>query len=167
MVETADFANLALFNLIQPTDNDWSTLFSIENPFLGYPTCLLSALVVWWSTSLWTARTTRRRRPGRSLALGCITSVGVSSTRMWYAVVMVVDMKVHESFNMFDKIKYMWAGGRRHCGRQGQHGEGNQEGQWQIGCITSVGIFTTWCDMLRRLWLTCKFFLYFQHVWQH
>ena len=33
---------------------------------------------------------------------------------MWYAVVMVVDMKVHESFNMFDNIKYMWAGGRRH-----------------------------------------------------
>ena len=115
----------------------------------------------WWSTTPWAARTICRRRPGRSLALGCITSVGVSSTRMWYAVVMVVDMKVHESFNMFDNIKYMWAGGRRHRGRQGQHGEGNQEGQWQIGCITSVGIFSTWCDMLRRLWLTCKFFYTF------
>ena len=45
MVETADFANLALFNPTKPTENDWSTLFSIENPFLGYPTCLVSALV--------------------------------------------------------------------------------------------------------------------------
>ena len=46
---------------------DWSTLVFIKSPFLGYPTCLLFGHVVWWSTSLWTARTTRRRRPGRYL----------------------------------------------------------------------------------------------------
>ena len=36
-----------------------------ESPFHGYPTCLIFAHVVSWSTALWTARTTRRRRPGR------------------------------------------------------------------------------------------------------
>ena len=55
---------------------DWSTMLFIESPFLGYPTCPLFAHLVWWSTALWTARTTRRRRPGRSLTLGYITSVG-------------------------------------------------------------------------------------------
>ena len=53
---------------------DWRSLVFIKSPFLGYPTCLLFAHLVWWSTALWTARTTRRRRPGRSLTLWCITS---------------------------------------------------------------------------------------------
>ena len=35
----------------------------IESPIFGYPTCLLSAHTFWWSTALWTARTTKRRRP--------------------------------------------------------------------------------------------------------
>ena len=65
------------FDSIQPYPTqrqlNWSTLMFIKSSFLGYPTCLLSALVVWWSTTPWTARTTRRRRPGRSLALGCIS----------------------------------------------------------------------------------------------
>ena len=55
---------------------DWSAMMFIKSPFLRYPTCLIFAHVVWWSTALWTARTTRRRRPGRSLTLGYITSVG-------------------------------------------------------------------------------------------
>ena len=33
--------------------------------------------VSWWTTTLWTARTTWRRRPARSLTLGGITSVGI------------------------------------------------------------------------------------------
>ena len=65
------------FDSIQPYPTqrqlNWSTLMFIKSSFLGYPTCLLSALVVWWSTTPWTARTTRRRRPGRLLALGCIS----------------------------------------------------------------------------------------------
>ena len=59
------------FDSIQPYPTqrqlDWSTLMFIKSSFLGYPTCLLFGHVVWWSTSLWTARTTRRRRPGREL----------------------------------------------------------------------------------------------------
>ena len=55
----------ALFNPTLPAD--MSILLFTESPFLGYPTCLLSAHVVWWSTAMWRARTTRRRRPGRSL----------------------------------------------------------------------------------------------------
>ena len=46
---------------------DWSTKMFFESPFHGYPTCLIFAHVVLWSTALWTARTTRRRRPGRYL----------------------------------------------------------------------------------------------------
>ena len=56
---------------------DWSTKMFFESPFHGYPTCLTFDHVVWWSTALWTARTTRRRRPGRYLTLECITSVEI------------------------------------------------------------------------------------------
>ena len=56
---------------------DWSTKMFFESPFHGYPTCLIFAHVVLWSTALWTARTTRRRRPGRYLTLECITSVEI------------------------------------------------------------------------------------------
>ena len=62
----------ALFNPTLPAD--MSIFLFTESTFLGYPTCLLSAHVVWWSTALWRARTTRRRRPGRSLTWGYITS---------------------------------------------------------------------------------------------
>ena len=47
MIGTADFANLPLFNPTKPRDNDWSTLFFIESPFLGYPTCLLFDHMIW------------------------------------------------------------------------------------------------------------------------
>ena len=56
---------------------DWSTKMFFESPFHGYPTCLIFAHVVSWSTALWMARTTRRRRPGRYLTLECITSVEI------------------------------------------------------------------------------------------
>ena len=82
-------------------------------------------------------------------------------------MVMVVDMIVLYTFNMFDNIKYMLAGGWRHRGRQGQHGEGNQEGQWQIGCITSFGIFFNWMWHAVAIVVDMQVFLYFQHVWQH
>ena len=59
------------------TQLDWATMMFNETPFLGYPTCLLFAHVVWWWTAMWTARTTRRRRPGRSLTLGYIPLVEV------------------------------------------------------------------------------------------
>ena len=44
--------------------------------------------------TLWTARTTWRRRLGRSLKSGFITSLGFFSTWMWYAGVILVDIKV-------------------------------------------------------------------------
>ena len=163
-----------------------------ESPFHGYPTCLTFDHVVWWSTALWTARTTRRRRPGRYLTLECITSVeiffykdvicsgkdgysgifytfnmpnipnhikymrfgcrrhrgrqgqqdgedqggGITSVeffsnRTWYAVVVIlVDMKVFYTFNMYDNIKYTWFGVRRHSGWRGRQG-----GENQVGCL--------------------------------
>ena len=61
----------------QPTQRelDWSTWMFFESPFFWYPSCLVYAHVVWWLTALWTARTTRRRGPGKWLTLWCITSV--------------------------------------------------------------------------------------------
>ena len=56
---------------------DWSTMMFIESPFIWYPTCLIFVHVVWWSTTPCTARTTSRRRPGRTLTLGYITSVDI------------------------------------------------------------------------------------------
>ena len=50
----------------------------IKSPFLGYP---------WWSTALWTARTTRRRRPGRSLTLGIYTLTCLKTLRKYDLVV--------------------------------------------------------------------------------
>ena len=62
---SAGFANLAPY--LTHKQMDWSTMMFIESPFIWYPTCLIFAHVVLWSTALWTARTTRRRRVGRSL----------------------------------------------------------------------------------------------------
>ena len=66
---------------------DWSTMMFIESPFIWYPTCLIFALVVWWSMTSCTARKTSRRRPGRRLTLGYITSVDVffiGCDRLWW-----------------------------------------------------------------------------------
>ena len=77
------------------------------------------------------ARATRRRRPGRSLTSGCINSVELSSTKMRYAVVLVVDMKILYTFNKSDdNIKCMLIVGRRQCGRQEQVGGEAQGGRW-------------------------------------
>ena len=45
--------------------------------FSGISHLLTFSHVSWWSTALRTAKTTRRRRPSRSLKLGCSTSVGI------------------------------------------------------------------------------------------
>ena len=52
-------------------------LHTFSSPFQRYPTCLISVRACCWSTVLWTARRTWRRRPGRLLTLGCINSVGI------------------------------------------------------------------------------------------
>ena len=90
----------------------------IESPVLWYSTRLLFAHVVWWSTAVWTATTTRWRRPERSLTMGCITSV-------FQDVKCCGDGGWHEGFytlNMSDNIKYRWVGGQPH-----RDGEDNQE----------------------------------------
>ena len=132
----------------------------LENLFIEYPTCLLFAHVVWWWTALWTAGTTRRRRPGRSLIFVCITSnihqLKFSSTRMWYAVVMVVDMKLVYSFNMSDHIKSMWVGGQRHAdNKEGKTRKVADIRMYHVGWnYLQLG-----CDMLGWWWLTSKFFI--------
>ena len=55
----------------------------------------------------------------------------LSSTKMRYAVVLVVDMKVLYTFNKSDdNIKCMLIVGWRHCGRQEQVGGEAQGGRW-------------------------------------
>ena len=108
---------------------DWSTMMFIESPFIWYPTCLIFAHVVWWSTTPCTARTTSRRRPWDA----DIKIYHISwhfFDRMWYAVMMLVDMRVFFVFNMSDHIKHMKISGRRHHGRQGHLGGEDQGGRW-------------------------------------
>ena len=100
---------------------DWSTMMFIESPFIWYPICLIFAHVVWWSTTPCTARTTSRRRPGRTLALGYITSVDIFF-RSWCAVMMLVYMRVFFVFNILD---HMRVGGRPH-----RIGGEDQGGHW-------------------------------------
>ena len=128
-----------------------------ESPFHGYPTCLTFDHVVWWSTALWTARTTRRRRPGRYLTLECITSVEI----FFYKGVICSGKDgysgIFYTFNMPNipnHIKYMRFGCRRHRGRRGQ-----QDGEDQGGGITSVEFFSnrTWYAVV--VILVDKFFI--------
>ena len=116
----------------------------IESHFLGYPTCPLFAHVAWWSTALWTARTTRRRRPGRYLTLECITSVEI----FFYKDVICSGKDGYSGFfytfdmpNIPNHIKYMRFGCRRHRGRQGQQDGVDQGGTWHQD--VSVEIFST------------------------
>ena len=44
-------------------------------------------------------------------------------------MVMVVDMRVFYTFNMFDHIKYMFVGGQPHRGRQGKPGGDDHGGR--------------------------------------
>ena len=53
-----------------------------------------------------------------------------SLAKMWYAVAILVDMRVVYTFNMSDHTKYMWLGGRRHRRRHGQLGGEDQEIRW-------------------------------------
>ena len=78
-------------------------------------------------------------------------------------LLMVVDMKLVYSFNISDLIKYMWVGGRRHCGRQGQQGGEDQGGRWYL--YVSHQIYISWnflqleCDMLWWWRLTWNLFI--------
>ena len=78
---------------------DWSTRMFIEGPFLGHSTCLFFGHVVWWSTAVWTATTTRRRRPGRSLTMGFVTSVEI-----FQDVICCGDGGWHESYLYFEPV---------------------------------------------------------------
>ena len=53
-----------------------------------------------------------------------------SLTRMWCAVVMVVDMRVFYTFNMGDNIRVNCIGGWRHCGWQRHLDRGDHGGRW-------------------------------------
>ena len=74
---------------------DWSSMMFIESYFYGYLTCLVFAHVVWWWRALWTARTTRRTRPGSLLTWGCITSAEIFFNK---DVMCCGDGGWHESF---------------------------------------------------------------------
>ena len=82
------FANLALFQTyLTHRQLNWSTIKFIESPFIWYPTFLIFAHVVRWSTTPCTARITSRRRPGRKLTLEYITSVDIfwiGSDILWW-----------------------------------------------------------------------------------
>ena len=68
--------------------------------------------VSWWSTTLWTARATRRRRPWGSMTLEWTLQFEFSSTSIWYALVMVVDIKVFFYIsNICNNIEIMWVWG--------------------------------------------------------
>ena len=71
----------------------------------------------------------------------------LSSTRMIYAVVLVVDIRVLYTFNKSDNnIKCMWIFGRWHCGRQEQVGAEAQEGRWHEDVSPSLEFSST------RMW---------------
>ena len=131
-----------------------------ESPFHGYPTCLIFAHVVSWSTAMLTARTTRRRRPGRSLIFVCITSnihqLKFSSTRMWYAVVMVVDMKlVYSSTCLTTFSQYELVVNGTVDNKEGKTRKVADIRMYHVGWnYLQLG-----CDILGWWWLTSKFFI--------
>ena len=82
---------------------------------------------------------------------------------MWYAMIMVGDMKVIYTFNMSDQTKYMRVGGRQHHGWQGQFGGEDQGGRWHPDVSLRLEFSST------RIWnavLTVVdiIFFYFQPV---
>ena len=120
----------------QPTQRelDWSTWMFFESPFFWYPSCLVYAQVVWWSTALWTARTTRRRWPGKWLTLWCITSV-----EMFFNLdVICCGEGGWGNFflysNMWDNLQVMCVEGRWHCGLQRQFDGGDCWGWCFVEC---------------------------------
>ena len=89
----------------------------------------------WWSTTPWTARTTWRWRPGRTLTSGC-TNKGWNY-RMWYAVTMVSDMRVfYICFQLSDHFEYIRVGGRRQRGTRTR----TRTTSRKVGFITLVGV---------------------------
>ena len=89
---------------------DWSSMMFIEGHFYGYLTYLVFAHVVWWLRALWTARTTRRTRPGSLLTWGCITSVEIFFNPIHAGVFLVLLFKIHVAprknfirWNFFEK----------------------------------------------------------------
>ena len=118
---------------------NWSTWMFFESPFFWYPSCLVYAHVVWWLTALWTARTTRRRGPGKWLTLWCITSV--------------------EMFFNLDVI-CCGAGGRRNFFLYFKH-VGQPSGHVCWGSMTLWMAKTIWWRRLLGLvfcWVSCCFF---------
>ena len=67
--------NFSLWSHIDPRSTGLSFVF--YDLFKDSPTRPYFAHVVWWSTAQWTARTTRRKRPGRSLTVGFIAKVEI------------------------------------------------------------------------------------------
>ena len=63
---------------------------------------------------------------------------------------MVGDRKDVHTFNVPDKIKYMWFGGRRHCGKQGQLGCNLLSWWWLISLFV---IYSTSVTTLRSCML--------------
>ena len=78
--------------------------------------------------------------------------------RMWYNVVLVVDMKVFYSFHKADNIKYMWVVCRRHCGRHEQVGREAQghESRTQARALWSFGV---WELMPLAMMMICRTFI--------
>ena len=151
------------FGSFQPylthTQLDWSIMMFIESHFYGYPTCLVFAHVVWWLRALWTARTTRRTRPGSLLTWGCITSVEIFFNK---DVMCCGDGGWDQSFLYFQHVwphlvhvswwsTAMWTATTTRRRRPGR---------WlTIGCITLVVIRMWYAVMSRWCWLISKFFI--------
>ena len=63
----------------------------------------------------------------------------------------------HESYLIFNSIKYKWVGGRQHCERQGQHGgDEDQGGRWYYQYVSLQLNFLLSYDKLWLWWLKSK-----------
>ena len=63
----------------------------------------------------------------------------------------------HESYLIFNSIKYKWVGGRQHCERQGQHGgDEDQGGLWYYQYVSLQLNFLLSYDKLWLWWLKSK-----------
>ena len=81
---------------------------------------------------------------------------------MLYGLLMVVDMKFVFSLNISDLIKYMWVGGRRHCGWQGQQGGEDQGGCWYFDVSHQLYISWNFLQLEREMlwWWRLKWYLF-------
>ena len=118
------------------------------------------AHMVWWSTALWTARTTRRRRPWRYLTLECITSVENFFTRMWFAVVRVAILEVFFillicPISLTTLSTWDLAVDDTVDGKDNKMEKTREEVSHQLNFFQIEPVMLWW------YWLTWKFFLYF------